>query len=107
MTKAVPNATGHWTAATVLMIGAENGCLKFATGDEGGSGIQWCANTAGTKLVRKFFVAAMGIYLLALGGESVQSIIGASLRPLSARSRRLIAAAPASSGRLLRHDFED
>lgn len=69
---------GHWTAATVLMIGAENGCLKIATGDEGGSGIQWCANTVGTKLVRRFFVVITGLYFLALGNKSVQSIIGAT-----------------------------
>jgi uncharacterized protein YqgC (DUF456 family) len=46
---------GDWTVVTVLGIGAEIGCLKFATRDEGGSEIQWWANIAGTKVGTEIF----------------------------------------------------
>lgn len=48
------NVTSVWvlTAATVLVIEAENGCLKFAAENEGEGRIWWCTNGAGTKLVR-------------------------------------------------------
>lgn len=42
------------TVATVLVIGAENDCLNFATGNESEVGFDRAADVAGTKLVRGF-----------------------------------------------------
>lgn len=49
--------------------------LEICYGDESGSGIQWWANIAGTKLVRRFFCRYFGLYLLECIGKQFQSII--------------------------------
>lgn len=48
------NAARFLTVATVLVIGAENDCLNFATGNENEVGFDRTADVAGTKLVRGF-----------------------------------------------------
>jgi hypothetical protein len=57
------NAAGFLTVATVLVIGAENDCLNFATGNESEVGFDRAADVAGTKLVRGFYNRHVSLYL--------------------------------------------
>lgn len=54
--------------ATVLVIGAENGCLKFATAEEREGGIRGFTKVAGTKLVRGIWSRPSSLYFQARRG---------------------------------------